>query len=269
MRDEEGKPLLSALLLLGSFTFGYNLHTFLHELGHAISIWVQGGTVHGFILHPFLASYAPSTYVPDHVLLYLGGALIGGTGTVLFAFLAWRYRSPYLMPLVMACAAGLLTTSRWMFVAPFTDVFTDYHSLITLGAPPVVIFLWGLLFLVVGLTVFILYLPLVGISHRSSLVKHLIVIELGILPYQVGARLYCILTADADLQGAVSRVMYQAVALAILACLSKWLSGRIPFLRSVEMAPIRKTHAVVVWAVAAAFIIGMLLVSIPRDMVVT
>ena len=103
MREERRTLWVSTLLLLGSFTFGYNFHNFLHELGHAVTIWVQDGTVHGFVLHPFLACYAPSTYVPDHILLYAGGALIGGTSTVLFAILAWRYRSPYLMPFVMSC----------------------------------------------------------------------------------------------------------------------------------------------------------------------
>lgn len=267
MRNERRTLLLSATLLLGSFTFGYNLHSFLHELGHAITIWVQGGSVHGFVLHPFLACYAPSTYVPDHILLYAGGALIGGTFTVLFAFLAWRRRSPYLMPLVMTCAAGLITTSRWMLLAPFTADKTDYYFLTTLGVPAAVIFLWGILFLVVGLAVFITFLPLVGISYRASLLDHIIVIELGILPYQVGASVYRIFAGQADLGGLFARLVSEAAVLLILAWASKWLAGRIRFLRSIETVAVSKTHAAVAWAGAAALIITMLLASISRDLV--
>ena len=51
------------ILPLGSYIFGFNFHNVIHELGHAVIIWSQGGTVHGFVLHLFLACYCSST--PD------------------------------------------------------------------------------------------------------------------------------------------------------------------------------------------------------------
>lgn len=261
-------PWLDAALLLGSFSFGYNLHTILHELGHCVAIWVQGGSIHGFVLHPFLASYAPSTYVPDHILLYLGGALFGGTSTVLFAFLAWRYRSPYLMPFVMACAAGLITTARWMLVAPFTASETDYYYLITLAVSPSIIFLWGLAFLIIGLVVFILYLPLVGVSSGASFSRYLAVIVAGILPYQIVAGMYRVVVVGSSLSGAVSRVIVEAVVLVVLAWLSKSLAGRISFLQSVDPVVVTKRHAAVVWVAMVLLIVTMLVVSMSRDAVI-
>ena len=70
-------PLWSTvLLLLGAHAFGLNLHNIIHEFGHAVAVLVQGGKMTGFYFHPFGACLNFSTYVPNHILLYAGGAFI-------------------------------------------------------------------------------------------------------------------------------------------------------------------------------------------------
>ena len=169
MRNENRtSPVYSILMLLGSYVFGLNLHNMIHELGHALTVLIQGGKVTGFYFHPFNACLNFSTYVPNHIFLYAGGAFIGGAFTILFPILAWRYRTPLLGPLVLACSAGLTTTARWMLIAPFSDVFTDYTSMIGLGVPAALIFAAGVLYLVIGVGSLMLFLPLFGIAPHPG-----------------------------------------------------------------------------------------------------
>jgi hypothetical protein len=257
-----------AVLLLGSYIFGINLHNIIHELGHAVTIWVQGGSIYGLVVHPFLACYAPSTYVPNHILLYAGGALIGGSATVGFAILAWRYRTPYMMPLVMACATGLLTTSCWMLIAPFSNVQTDYYFLISLGVPAVVIVLWGLLLLGIGLSVLALYLPLAGVSSETGFVSRLITLEIWILPYQIAGAIYQSILHGSKLTGALTSTLWMALIVFVIALISMLFQKRIRFFQRVERSEIRNTHVIVVWLAAAILIVAMLLFSMPREAVV-
>jgi hypothetical protein len=259
---------LSAALLLASYIFGYNFHNIIHELGHAVTIWVQGGSIHGLVLHPFLSCYAPSTAVPNHVLLYAGGALIGGTFTIVFAILAWRVRTPYMMPLVMTCVAGLVTTSRWMLLAPFTTSTTDYYFMIELGVPAILIFLWGVLFLVIGVSVLSWFLPLLGLGPKANLLDHFFVIVVGILPYQLAASGYYIATGISGLAGSISTAISVIITLAILAAVAKGLTSRFELFRRVEVAALKPRHIVVAWSAAVLLIVLMFVFTMSRDAVI-
>ena len=104
--DPETTPVArTILMLLGSYAFGFNLHNIIHELGHAVAIWLQGGSVPGFYLHPFDSCLTYGTYVPNHILLYAGGAFIGGASTLLFPVLAWKIRRP--LVLLLGCPSPL------------------------------------------------------------------------------------------------------------------------------------------------------------------
>lgn len=251
----------TVLLMLGSYAFGFNLHNIIHEFGHAVTIWLQGGHMTGFYFHPFNACYNFSTSVPNHIFLYAGGAYIGGLSTIIFAILAWRFRTPLMVPLVAACSAGLTTTARWMLTTPFSDVFTDYSSMVALGVPLTFIILSGVIFLFIGVAVRILYLPLVGISQKTGLGRRLIIYLLGILPYYVGGCVYHNITKGSNFLAMAPSLGIVAVFLAIEAIFSKLLPQWVSFFRSINPARVRTSH---VWAAWLGFIIllaVMLIVS--------
>jgi hypothetical protein len=255
-------------LMLASYTFGFNFHNIVHELGHSVAIWIQGGKVHGLVLHPFLACYSPSTAVPNHVLLYAGGALFGGAATVLLPMLAWRHRTPYMMPLVMPCSAGLITTSKWMLLAPFTTSSTDYYFLIDLGVPSAVILVWGLLYLTVGVAVVVLFLPLVGISHDERIIPRVIVLESAVLPYLIAADVFYVVRGASVRFSMFLGLIPTAVFFAVVAWLSMWLMARYELFRRVQTARVETAHVAVAWASAGALIAVMLLITLPRDTVI-
>ena len=55
---EKNRLLKLSLFIFGSFSFGWILGTVLHELGHAVAMWVTGGIVDGITINPFSWSYA-------------------------------------------------------------------------------------------------------------------------------------------------------------------------------------------------------------------
>ena len=116
----------TTLLMLGAYVFGFNFHNIIHELGHAFAVWLQGGTMTGFYLHPFKACYNSSTYVPNHILLYAGGGFLGLSLTLLFAILAWQYRSVFWAPFIATCYIGFTITGRHMLTDQFMGMQSDY-----------------------------------------------------------------------------------------------------------------------------------------------
>jgi len=253
------------LFMLGAYAFGFNLHNIIHELGHAISIWIQGGKVTGFYFHPFNACLNFSTYVPNHILLYAGGAFIGGASTIIFPVLAWKFRSPLMVPLVMACSAGFISTSKWMLIAPFSNAFSDYSSMISLGVPAGLILLAGILYLIIGVLTLILYLPLLGIDDKTSMMRRLLIFELGILPYQLFSCIYLWLVNDHQPLFMLINLIISAGFLVIIALLSKWLPVWFSFFRKMSPEKTYKSHIVTVWAGVFILVAVMLLVSVKPE----
>lgn len=254
----------AALLLLGSFVFGLNLHKVLHELGHAVSVWVQAGSIHGLVLHPFLSCYTPSTYVPNHLLLYSGGALFGGSFAALLILPAWFCRSSYLMPMVMTPAAGLLMTSRWMLVSPFSTAVTDYTDLIRLGIDPALIFGWGLVLLVIGLAAFVRSQPLLGTTEQTGYLKRATILVLGVLPYQLASCGWVFAAENANPTRFIQPVASWGLALVLLAGFSAVLQRHCALFRNVRQHPIAARHLIGVWSAASALLVTMMIIAMPR-----
>lgn len=263
MTDSDRTPFwMTVLLLFGSYAFGFNLHNIIHEFGHAAAVWMQGGKMTGFYFHPFEACLNFSTYVPNHILLYAGGAFIGGASTIVFALLAWKYRTPFMVPFVTACSAGLTTTSRWMLTAPFGNVATDYTYMANLGFPMALIIAAGIVFLAVGVFVRILYLPLLGITYDTGIPRRIAIYELGLLPYSIVNMVY-VWNGERTLLN-IAFIVVSAVLLAIEAVLSKWLSARFSLFKRIAPVRVRQSHVSAVWIGVIILIAAMFLLSVEK-----
>jgi hypothetical protein len=250
-----------AFFMLGCYAFGFNLHSIMHELGHAVAIWLQGGAMTGFFFHPFDACYNYSTSVPNHTLLYAGGALFGGTATLLFPILAARWRTAFMAPLVAACMAGLVTTSRWMILVSRSTADTDYSRLVELGVPAGLIIGVGIVFLLLGVSVFVVFLPLFGISPQAAFGRRLLVLELGIVPYFVATKLYFMIAKGAS-PVILASLITPAVFFALVAVLSWWFSGSFGNPLGVDAVTIERKHVIAVWIATAALLTAMAAVSV-------
>ena len=174
----------SSLLFFLSYAFGVVLHCMIHEFGHAISIWIQGGRMTGFFFHPFNSCLNSSTYVPNHILLYAGGAFIGLPLTIIFMIVALKKKSPVMFPFIVAGTFGFLSSGIWMLKSlSRPDIFTDYTSMIKLGVPEIVMVLAGIIYISFGLLARIFFLPLAGITHETNYPQRLSVYLLGVIPW--------------------------------------------------------------------------------------
>jgi len=175
-----------SFLFFLSYVFGVFFHNIIHELGHAISVWIQGGTVTGFYFHPFNSSFNSSTYVPNHLLLYAGGAFFGSPLTILLMLLALKYRSPVMFPLIVTGTYSFFSTGIWMIkstTAP--QIVTDYTYMIEYGTPSFLLVIAGIIYIFFGLITRIFFLPLAGINNETTYKQRFIVYFAGILPWYI------------------------------------------------------------------------------------
>jgi hypothetical protein len=184
--DVDNRPSIirSALLFFLSYAFGVVLHCMIHEFGHAITIWIQGGIMTGFYFHPFDGCLNSSTYVPNHILLYAGGAFFGLPLTIIFMIVALKKKSPVIFPLIVAGTFGFLSSGIWMLRSlSRPDIFTDYSSMVKLGVPEFVMLLAGIIYISFGLLARIFFLPLAGITKETNYPTRFSVYLLGVIPW--------------------------------------------------------------------------------------
>ena len=167
----------SSLLFFLSLSIGVILHCIIHELGHAIAIWIQGGRMTGFYFHPFNGGLNSSTYVENHLLLYAGGAFIGLPLTIIFMFMALRYRSPVMFPFIVTGSCGFLQTGIWMIKSVLNpEIATDYTYMIDLGSSELFMIIVGISFFLFGILSRIFFLPLAGIDSSVVLKNRLLIV---------------------------------------------------------------------------------------------
>jgi hypothetical protein len=245
---------------MASFVFGVYLANILHEMGHAISILVQGGEVTGFSFHPFKSNYCYSTYVPNHILLYAGGALFGTLITLLFPVIAFRRHTVYLAPFVMSAAASLTISGKHMILTPFMKGVTDYTCLVDLGVPLALIVMIGAVCVVAGVLLRILFLPLFGVGVSVRLPRRIAVYELGVLPFYLANGIYIYIANGRPALIILKVISLPALAVFIEAILSKRLQERYSFFRTIAEGRPDNISLGYSWAMCAVITIVMIAV---------
>ena len=236
----KNKILIASVVLFLSYVFGPLFHNVIHELGHAIAVLVQGGTVTGFFFHPIKSSFNSSTYVPNHLLLYAGGAFIGLPITIISLILAFRYKSPVFFPFAIACAYGFLNTGKWMVRSAISpEIVTDYTCMVDLGVPGFLMVGAGFIYIFFGALARIFFLPLAGIDYNASIRDRIIFYLAGILPWYLIVGLYNALALNSPATTAVRLIVLYALYLVAEAVVSKLLQKKF---RTFRMIPVQKTQ---------------------------
>lgn len=132
--------------------------------------------------------------------------------------------------------------------------------MIYLGVPGILIALTGIVYLITGICVLILYLPLAGIEYETGILRRILILELGILPYRIVTGIHEI-ARGVPPSVSLKIAGTSAVSLALVAVLSKWIPERVKFFRSVEPVEVKPVHAVITWIALAILIPLMFLVS--------
>lgn len=186
------------LLLLGSFAFGYNAATALHELGHALAVWSVGGTVTSMTIHPFSWSYTAYGRCPAEYeeMATWAGAVFGLAGSLLLTGLGRLCRSPFAAPLLMTGIAACFYNGLYFLVDSLAGTGGDAEFLHRNGTPLWILIAFGLAAVGAGVFLASRLLPWLGASPTDGLQDRIITFLTGFGPYLLAMWLYHVVMGD-------------------------------------------------------------------------
>ncbi|MGB3703323.1 MAG: hypothetical protein WA997_18835 [Anaerolineales bacterium] len=169
----------SMLFLASSFILAYCLQITVHELGHyfaGLLVGAEGGKI---FLHPFLNSkvvFQSVPSVPSQVFIGMMGVVTDILLATTFAFLAWRKTNVFTLPLVMWGSIAFIGEGIGMLgnIAALPYSFDDVGQLMLLDISPKPLIPLSIVFVIIGLIMMILIMPISGISPKDSFLKKLI-----------------------------------------------------------------------------------------------
>jgi len=208
----------SILLLLGSYLVALVLTTAIHEIGHGLAL---SSISIGFrlVLNPFSLSMAqPLSPVPMDSLLFVvtsGTAMELLFGFVVFLLL-WRFRNPFLVPLLM-CAPAAFLSSGGYFLAGVSVVDGDTAMMLSLGVPSLLIQGLGVVLIVVGAVVLILLFPLFGIAPNDSFRKLFLILFIGMTLHGFGMITFASVFNPSELSIGLANVVSMSISVLIFA----------------------------------------------------
>jgi len=251
---QQTSPWMSGLFFLGCTGFAYCFAEVLHELGHMLAVWIQGGTALRFYFHPVFPGYNVSSYVPDWQFLYLAGGWIGAPLGLLLALGLLKKPTAWRLPLYLTAAVGLLVTGMHQLSDPLRKVDSDWTFAIKYGFPPWIILVAGVLFVLAGALLRTYLLPLVGVGPKDGVKRRILVYLIGLLPWQVMVVTVLAATGRGPLIGFLAGLIPGLVWLVLEASLSRMLAvrgwgSRVPLIR------ISGGHLAWAWGLTATIVV--------------
>lgn len=219
----------TSLLLFGSFALGFNLANALHELGHAIALWVTGGVVERITLHPFSWSYTYYGSTPNYPIATTAAGIVFGTFSALaLVALVWRFRNqPWTFIFIMTGIAATAINGLYAIVDPILLSGGDGTTLVRQGVPKFLIIGVGVLLLVNSILLAVATLPLF-IKPNDTLLSRVIILEGGVLPYLLSLVVYHFIYQPQELGLWSLYAGCGTLFLLSVAMLSRWFQAWLP-----------------------------------------
>lgn len=176
------------LFICSSFVLAYCLQAAVHESGHYLAGWAVGAQGGRIDLHPFLNSKVTFTSVPSvsaQVTIGLMGVIADMVLATTFAALAWRRKSSLTLPLLMWGAIAFIGEGIGMLgnIAALPHSFDDVGQLMLLDISPKPLIPLSIAFVVAGLILMSMIMPISGVSPKDSFLKKLIAFFCGLPLY--------------------------------------------------------------------------------------
>jgi hypothetical protein len=193
------RSIKSIVLVFGAAGFSFNIGNMIHEFGHAVADQMSGvllSNIH-VIIHPFFSPHMNiEGGIPESMIGWpdAAGPLANvAFGLLIFAIL-WKKRTPFTFPLLLwgplACVqegiGQVMTTS---------DAGSDAARMIAAGLPEPLLIVISILLILIGISLFGLIFPVVGISMDSPFFRRLVIIAGGMIPYGLLTLLICVLAS--------------------------------------------------------------------------
>lgn len=266
MSSRNRNLLKSILLLFGSYVFARYLSTFIHEHGHAIAVWVTGGIVNRIIFTPFSGSCVIHFRTPadcENFVTWSGPLLAVFVG-LLLVIIIWRWRRPSLMPVLLTGVAACIHNGFSLIFSCLSETSGDANNLVTFGGTPkAVVLAVGFPMFLIGVFLFIKYLPMFGLQSRDGFKRRILVIGPGLFPYLIATLIYNWQYNVKEFGLWAVKLTISAFLILLLTALSGVLQRRFRLFRDIETKVCTWT-AVVIANASALVVIVFLFFILPN-----
>jgi hypothetical protein len=171
------EPSTSAMItFLGSYFFSVSLTVLIHEVGHAIALFVFGYPDINLKVTPFYGGTTSSADLSlnNEVFIIAAGPFFDLFCASIITISLWHKRSTRLLPLLMYGGTAFLLEGVVMFNTFFTSAgITDWDALIYLGLSPILIAVLTFIVLIIGSIFMYILWPLTNIFVYDSFLKKL------------------------------------------------------------------------------------------------
>ncbi len=245
-----------SLFIFGSFSFGWILGIVLHELGHAVAMWLTGGIVDRITITPFSWSYTYYGSTPKYPQFTTwSGTLLGSLFGAIILLISSKKATPYVVPFLFMGVSPMLNGGGYYVIDPFISKRGDPTSLVRSGVPMYIVLGVGILLLALGAYLVVRYIHWSGIEQQDSLQERLIIFGSGILPYFVLAMLYSMVFEPDDMMQSVIVILMVLLFVVLVA----FVSSKYP-----KLAKNRLSVKITRGHVMYASVLGVLAIVVPH-----
>ncbi len=233
----------SILLMLLAFAFGFAFGGMIHELGHGIIALLIGGYQVSFVFHPFIMPRTIINPAPLPGIIDIGGWVSDIGAGSLISLVAWRYKKPSLLPLLMYGPLSCILEGFSIAIGVISPGSDTIRFAIATGLPLFVFVIIGIAIFIIGLMFFVALFPLVDILQSDSYLKKLIIIMGGTATYMLLMIVYVNIfrPLDWEISRSITNFMATLILSIIFASLYKPLNPYLNRLFNVK-------HQHIIWA---------------------
>lgn len=175
------------LLYTGAFLFSIIITMLVHELGHFLAFKLRGYEFITIRINPFMGNTSTSQNIfpNDFEFIVLGGTIFDLSVATLTAAMLRFTKSPNWLPARMYPATAFLTEGMVIIAGLFfEETITDFAWLISLGWHPIIVGIFGTLFIIAGGYLTYEIWILIGIDLKSHR-KQLLILNIPYLLYSL------------------------------------------------------------------------------------
>lgn len=249
------------LLLFGFVTIGMSVAITLHELGHAVTMWVMGGQVERITINPLSWSFTYYASAPLFPVVTSGAGVVMGTVfAVLLLLIAGLIRNQYLLLLLMITnVLAAAQNGLYLLIDSLLLIGGDATNLIAHGVSKTVLIGSGALLVGSGVLLAVFAFKFVGFRPDDSLLKRTLVLEAGVLPYFVAMVVYQAVFNIEEIVLFGSSAFAAAILVLIVAVLSHISPERRPTVNMLDSVGWRLTWMTVIGGIALVVVELLLL----------
>lgn len=245
------------LLLMGAFSFAFFIGTVVHEFGHVIAIKAFGIEQFKVIIHPFVGNYV-TWDVDNNFIGYVDAAgplfnvFMGNSFLIGF----WRWRQRIIPSILLWGPVALIQEGFNSLIQVALNIpGSDSVRIIFVGVPAFCLVTIDSLFLIAGVVLLTIQLPLYGVSAEDSCLSRITTLVPGFVGFMMAIFLYDMLFNPLGVTRGIVLIIFSSAIAILVSFMDEPISKHVGIKLRCEVAPINGTVIFYVLGLATTIII--------------